>query len=70
MGDNKQVIEYIVRYDNDVPVEIFVSMGTAAKEYQVSVTAIRQAVVLGTKCQGYHWKKYNINKEDILKLIN
>jgi len=56
-------------YTNEV-VDIYENMNVAAKEMNVTIQSILQAIKKHTKCKDYYWENINLNKEKIISLIN
>ncbi len=56
-------------YTNEI-VDIYENMNIAAKEMNVTIQAILQAIKKHTKCKDYYWEYINIDKEKILYILN
>ena len=56
-------------YTNEI-VDIYENMNIAAKEMNVTIQSILQAIKKHTKCKDYYWEYINIDKEKILYILN
>lgn len=56
-------------YNNEI-IDIYENMNIAAKNMNVSIQSILQAIKNHRKCKDYYWEHINIDKQKILNILN